>query len=108
MKRRLILAATALGLAGCSQPTGPVVSASLAAASQSRLLFSASCASVWDISVDGRDSGPLLFMSTSEHYDVATAGGAHYWSATRWAPSDVASQAGSVAATGDAKVTLHC
>ncbi len=107
MKRRILLAASALGLAACSSTTAPHASAMLAASQQSMLRFGASCASVWDISVDGRDSGPMLFMSTSEHYDAPMGSGGHQWSATRWAPSGVATEQGT-AADGGAVVLLRC
>ena len=108
MKRRIVLVAAAIGLAACSQATAPVDASLVATVHPSRLRFRASCASVWDISVDGRDSGPMLFMSASESYDREMGSGVHNWSATRWAPSDVGTEQGTVTDAAGALVLLRC
>lgn len=109
MKHRYLLAGLALGLGACRQsPTAPADLSQSQVRQSAHLRFAPRCTSVWDISVDGRSSGLLLFSGAHEHYDVDAGAGPHQFSATRWAPSDALVLEGMLPPSRDTVITLTC
>jgi hypothetical protein len=111
---RLTFSAALLALAAtaCTAPTTDASASRFSNESpvtaSPRLVFQPRCVSVWDLEIDGRETGLVMFTDTSETWAIDVPAGSHEYVATRWAPGPAGSLRDSVAVPLETVVALPC